>query len=141
MLIGIVCCGKNNEIGIGLQCCFAIPEDRQFFHKMIEGKTVVVGRITYATIPKKVLSKCKHVHILSASNPLPNEYITSDEPVMVIGGSKVYESLSDVTKEYYITHVNDSCKDADSFLNIDVNKYTQKNILQENDYYKIIHYS
>ena len=136
MLVGVVCAGLNNEIGYNNKCCFRIDEDRKFFRELIKNQIVVVGKVTYDTIPKSVLKHCKHVHVLSSINPIPDEYITCDYPVYVIGGAKVYKSLEDVTKEYYVTRVYDKCI-ADAFFMVDLSVYPHVDTIQSGDKYVI----
>lgn len=140
MLVGVVCEGINHEIGINNKCCFRIPEDRKFFRELIKDQIVVVGRKTYEYLPKSVLKDCKHVHVLSTKYPLPIEYITSNEPVYVIGGSKTYESLDVLTCIYYVTHVNNEYINADSFFNVNLQRFTDRKLIESGNNYQIVKY-
>lgn len=140
MLIGVVCIGKNNEIGINNKCCFRIAEDREFFKNLIKDQIVVVGRNTYEHLPKNVLKDCKHVHVLSKTYPLPIEYISSNDPVYVIGGSKTYESLESLTCVYYVTHINKECENADSFFTVNLQRFNNTKLIKTGDNYQIIKY-
>ena len=140
MLIGVVCVGLNNEIGYKNKCCFNISEDRKFFKELIKNQIIVVGRITYETLPKSVLKQCKHVHILTQDNPILPEYISSDYPVYVIGGAKTYKSLESVTSEYYVTRVYDKSV-ADSFFSVDLRVYKHADIIKNGNNFVITRFS
>ena len=142
VLTGIVCVAKDMGIGLNNKCLFRIPEDRKFFYEIITDKIIIVGRKTYDSLPKPLLTKPKYIHILSHNNPLPDEYIYTGEEIIVIGGEQVYESLAEYIKEWYITHV-DSIAKCDTYFEVNLSNFN-KNILHENTFnninYQIVHY-
>jgi dihydrofolate reductase len=142
VLTGIVCVADDMGIGLNNKCLFRIPEDRKFFYDIITNKTIVVGRKTYESLPKTLLTRPKYIHILSSQNPLPENYINTDEEIIVIGGGKVYESLSQYIKEWYITHVH-AIAECDSYFKVNLNNFN-KIILYENNHnnidYEIVKY-
>ena len=140
VLVGVVCVGPHNEIGINNHCCYRIPEDRAFFQALITNQTVIVGHKTYESIPKHILQLCKHVVVLTHTNCDIQEYINSTDNVYVIGGAQTYKSLEQYTQTYYITHV-DKPTQADRYFTVDMTPYVHKEVIMCHDDWKIIKYT
>jgi dihydrofolate reductase len=112
------CIGKNNNLP------WHVPEDFLWFKEFTTGKILVVGHNTYDTLPPL---KNRNLIIVSKNpldykhkyDPLINsaycfEYFQNileinkyhNRELIVIGGSKTYESFMPYITEFYVTHIN-----------------------------------
>lgn len=137
VLIGIVCVGPHNEMGINNRCCFNIPEDRKFFRSLIADHIVYVGRKTYEVMPKSVLQLCKQVNVLTRSNRenmqnddkicfcngIDENYIKTSDPIYIIGGNEIFKSFQSIIEAFYVTHVNRPVKAADTYFTVDLKHF------------------
>lgn len=120
----IVAVGNNNEIGHRGKLLWSIPEDMEFFQSVTIGNTVVMGRKTWESLPKKyrplpyreniVVSRDKNYKaegavVIQDLNEIPNHFnILSDKKCIIIGGAGIYrEALErDLISRMYITRVD-----------------------------------
>ncbi len=111
----IAAIGKNRELGKNGDLVFHIKEDMAFFKKTTMGHKVLMGHLTWDSLPKKlpgreniVVSRGKiegadeTVHDLAA---FVKKYQDSPEEIFVIGGAMVYNELIGVAKNLYLTEV------------------------------------
>ena len=131
-LIIIAAVGKNGELGKNGQLIWKIPHDLACFKKITMGKTMVMGKNTFNSLPK-LLPGRKHI-ILSKSGAFNKEiedslvfddkeelikYITTelkDEDVYIIGGASIYEEFIDLCNLMYITEIDDTDESADAYF-------------------------
>ena len=77
---------KNQVIGVSGQIPWSIPKDLAFFKHITEGGVVLMGRVTYESIPlsKRPLPGRESV-VLSAlmDSTLPGVYVCKSEDEMV----------------------------------------------------------
>ena len=123
----IAAVGKNNELGANNKLMWHLPNDLKFFKNMTDGKTIIMGRKTFASLPKMLPNR--HHVVLSSSNDLPEEvsvynsfeelinaYKDSDEELFVIGGASVYKLFLDISDKIYLTEIDKEYKEADVFF-------------------------
>ena len=145
MLSIIVAVAKNNAIGKDNKLLWHLPEDLKRFQKITEGKTVIMGRKTFESLPG-VLKNRKHVivtgdkkfqvtdnidvNICYNMDSVLHKYSSGDEEIFIIGGESVYRQAMPYCKKIYLTVV-EKVFEADTFFpDID---YSQWNILEEYD--------
>ena len=106
--------GKNNDLP------WHIPEDLKHFRDVTRGKTVLMGRKTWESIPEKFRPLPKRVNIVVTRNKeyqVPESVVLfnnieealasrSNEEVMVIGGGGIYAQTIKKADMLYITHVD-----------------------------------
>lgn len=127
-LIAAVC--ANNGIGKDNSLLFRIPEDQKFFHNMTVGKTVIMGRKTYQSLPdSKALPDRTNIVFSTRSDFKPSDclvcqnldvlhYMIASEQsdnIFVIGGAEIYNLLLPECSKAFITQINAS-PDCDSFF-------------------------
>ena len=127
-LIAAVC--ANNGIGKDNSLLFKIPDDQKFFHDITVGKTVIMGRKTYQSLPDgKALPDRKNIVLSTRPDFKPSDclvcqnldilhdIIASERPddVFVIGGAEIYKLLLHDCNRAFITQINAS-PDCDSFF-------------------------
>lgn len=128
-LILIAAISKNNCIGKNGNVPWHIPEDLEHFKHATIGKTVLMGRKTWESIPLKYrpLPNRKNIVITRQSPYLVPEgvetYATVDEAlaahanedIMVVGGGEIYAQTIDRADVLDITHVDQNV-DGDAFF-------------------------
>ncbi len=127
MLSLIVAVAENNAIGKDNDLIWHIPKDLEFFKEKTLGKTIIMGRKTFQSLPK-VLPKRKHivlttnpefthpeVEISRSFEDTVQAYAGIPEEVFVIGGADIYKKALPFCKYLYITWVKKSF-DADTFF-------------------------
>ena len=67
----IAAIGKNKELGVNNNLIWHLPQDLKFFKEITTGKTIVMGRKTFESLPR-MLPNRKHI-VISTSNDFPKE--------------------------------------------------------------------
>ena len=123
----IAACCKNFGIGVGNKIPWHIPEEFKYFKKMTShgiNPTVVMGRNTWESLPKKPLENRKNIII---SKTLKQENVSEHEntfvvdsisriqrmtekkdPIWILGGGKIYYQMihSKEVNEIYLTYID-----------------------------------
>ncbi|MCL1936394.1 MAG: dihydrofolate reductase [Defluviitaleaceae bacterium] len=133
MLSCIVCMGQNREIGKNNKMPWYIKEDLIYFKKTTIGKTIVMGRKTFESLPK-VLPNRKHIVITKNKNysishddvlvvhdiDFLRNYKREIDETFVIGGSEIYKQLMPIFDKIYITKIYKNFEADVFFPNIDM---------------------
>ena len=156
MISLIAAIGKNNELGKDNQLVFHIKEDMRFFRETTTGHPILMGRKTFESIGRPLPNRINYV-ITRHPEGLPDgvepvrdlrqfleSWQDSKEELFVIGGAMVYFESLPYAKHLYLTEVDATVSDADTFFpNFDKSLYTKTLIKKgsENDLvYSIIKY-
>jgi dihydrofolate reductase len=118
----IVAISADRVIGVKNQLPWRIKEDMEFFKQQTTGKTVVMGRNTWESIPERFRPLPNRKNIVVTSRPLEsfdnkpgasvdvvmnsNGFDINDPEVYCIGGAQLYKALLPHTKTMYVTHVH-----------------------------------
>lgn len=109
----IVACDPTGGIGYNNSLPWEkIENDLARFKKLTTGQTVVMGRKTYDSLPKKPLPN--RLNIVLTTQPLtidgvvtlssiPYDYFTNEDNVWIIGGAMVINSYWDRIKRIHLT--------------------------------------
>ncbi|HAS80706.1 MAG: dihydrofolate reductase [Candidatus Nomurabacteria bacterium GW2011_GWE1_32_28] len=131
MISIIAAIGKNNEIGKKNELLWNLPGDMKHFKETTAGHTVIMGQKTFESIGRPlpnrrniVLTLDKNfkttgveiVYSLKELDELLKKTSTSKEENFVIGGGQIYKLFIDKADKLYITHVDASFPDADTFF-------------------------
>lgn len=140
MIAAVVAVDSNYGIGSNNELLAHIPEDMKHFKEITTGGTVIVGRKTYDSLPKKPLPNRTNIIITSKANKpetLDDNTLTSnmeyikawlnDDKVIsenngiyVIGGGMIYKDLLPFCERVYITKVFHAYDNVDTYFpNID----------------------
>lgn len=119
--------GRNNDL------LWNIPEDLKRFKKLTMGKTVIMGKRTWESLPKKPLPGRRNIVITD----IPAEKIENadmaysieeaiykckkDEEAFIIGGGSIYRQFMSYADRLYITHVHHNAAADVYFPEIDMN--------------------
>jgi dihydrofolate reductase len=127
MISIIVAIAENYAIGKNNDLLWHIPEDLKRFKRLTTGHSVIMGKKTYESLPRKPLPNRRNVIItddpgdhfeqcvtvFSVEDVLKN--IDHDEENFVIGGASVYRQFLPLSDRMYITWVHKPF-DADVFF-------------------------
>ena len=132
MISLIAAVDKNNAIGKDNKLLFHIKEDLLFFKETTINHTIIMGRKTFEALPG-VLPLRKHiiltrdksykvndpqVKIKSSLKSILEDLKGKDEEVFIIGGGEIFEQVmeSGIVDKIYLTKINKSVEDADTFF-------------------------
>ena len=132
MISLIAAVDKNNAIGKDNKLLFHIKEDLLFFKETTINHTIIMGRKTFEALPG-VLPLRKHIILTrdknyKVNNPqvkikfslksLLEDLKDKDEEVLIIGGGEIFEQVmeSGIVDKIYLTKINKSVEDADTFF-------------------------
>jgi dihydrofolate reductase len=130
MITLVAAVANNNYIGKNGELPWKIPEDMKHFRDITMGKTVLMGRKTWESIPKKFRPLPGRKNIVITRNQsydkggdvliyhnietaLDNH--AKKEDIMVIGGGGIYEQTIDKADKLEITHVHQDV-DGDTYF-------------------------
>lgn len=124
MISMIACVGKNLELGKNNDLLWHLPNDLKFFKKTTLGKTVVMGRRTFESLPGKLPKRRNIVLMLPHEEKIPNvdifysiddvlkEIKKLNEEVFIIGGASIYKQFLPYADKLYLTEVPRSDEEA-----------------------------
>lgn len=117
---------RNRTIGIGNKLPWRLPAEMAFFKKMTIGKTVLMGRKTFESLPKPLVDRknvvltrqtdfhpegCEIVHSIKEAL----ELYTAEE-LVVIGGADIYEQFLPFANKIWLTKVEADIEGGDAFF-------------------------
>lgn len=154
MISLIASVGNNNEIGKDGDLIWHIPADMKFFKNTTIGHIVVMGYNTYKSLPAPlkdremiVLSRnnnCDDVKIIRDYREIIDKYEDNEIEVFIIGGASLYNLYIDYAKRMYLTHIDCTLDDADTYFPTFNKDDWNYEILNEDQYkdikYKIYKY-
>jgi dihydrofolate reductase len=128
MISMIVAADLNNGIGIKNKLLCSLPDDMKNFKALTTGNAVIMGRMTWQSLPDKfrplpnriniVLSKkmgyTEDCIVVSSIHDALKE-CNKHENVFVIGGGEIYEKMLPHTEKLYLTRIQ-HLFEADTFF-------------------------
>ena len=121
--------GKNNDL------LWNIPEDLKRFKRLTLGKTVIMGRKTWESLPRKPLPGRENIVITDVQGETIQNAVTAysiedalskcedDKDIFIIGGGSIYRQFMPLAGRLYITHVHKSVPADIYFPEIDKNTW------------------
>jgi dihydrofolate reductase len=104
--------GKNNEL------LWHISEDLKRFKRLTSGNTVIMGKKTWESLPRKPLPGRKNIVLTDNPKEAIENSVTAysiddalskcrqDEEIFIIGGGSVYRQFMPLADRLFITHVH-----------------------------------
>jgi len=128
----IAAVGKNLELGKNGGLIWQLPNDLRFFREQTKGSTVVMGRNTFNSLPKKLPNR-KHLVLTDVDDfnkPVEDVDIFYDfetllsevkrqaenADVFIIGGGSIYSQFVPYADELILTEVDAEDKQADVYF-------------------------
>ena len=157
MISLIAAIGKNNELGRNGELLFHIKEDMQFFRATTMNHPILMGRKTFDSIGRPLPKRTnfvitRHPELLpDGVEPVKDlrqfleSYTDTEEELFVIGGGTIYSEALKYAKNLYLTEIDASVEDADTFFpTFDKSNYSCKIIKKGKDHdltYSIMKYT
>ena len=104
--------GKDNEL------LWHISEDLKRFKKLTSGNTVIMGKKTWESLPRRPLPGRKNIVLTDDPNESIGNSVTAysindaldkcgpDEEIFIIGGGSIYRQFMTIADRLFITHVH-----------------------------------
>ena len=110
----------SEDLGIGMsnELLWYISEDLRRFKRLTLGKTVIMGKKTWESLPKRPLPGRKNIVLTDKPGECFDCAVTAtsvsdalskcsgDEEVFIIGGGSIYRQFMPLADRLYITHVH-----------------------------------
>lgn len=130
MIAAIVAVDSNFGIGFNGELLERIPDDLKRFKQLTDDSTVIMGRKTWDSLPKKPLPNRFNIIVTSQEhedNDIDIKHSTMDEvkafleldfgiPVFVIGGGMIYRELLPYCQEVYLTRIFKEHENVDAYF-------------------------
>ncbi|MDR2938832.1 MAG: dihydrofolate reductase [Clostridiales bacterium] len=147
---------ENNAIGKNNKLLWHLPSDLMRFKQLTNGKTIIMGRKTFESLPK-LLPGRNHIVITnnagfahpgvsiinSFDGIISKYYKNSGDEVFIIGGASVYKYMLPYSSKIYMTKVYQEF-DADTFLDLDLTGfklvYTSEAFIENNTPFQFFNY-
>lgn len=122
----VVAMTRNRVIGLGGQLPWDLPADRQLFRRLTLGNTVIMGRLTFASLPGALPDRHNLV-VSRCCRELPGATVCPDfaaalqaawqlgRPAFVIGGTRLYAAALPLAATLHISWI-DGYYPGDSFF-------------------------
>lgn len=126
----IVAIARNFAIGRNNELLYHMPNDMRHFKDTTTGHTVLMGRNTFRSFPRRPLPGRRNI-VLALPDEIPTdregaEWFTSldealsaatdDGEVFIIGGAYVYRQCLPLADRLYLTIIDDEPQDADAYF-------------------------
>ena len=123
----IAAIGKNGELGKDNALLWRLEGDLPFFKRVTMGKTVIMGRKTYASMGRALPGRRNIVithdpyfsapDVETSSSPMEAlDKCGGDEEVFIIGGGQIYSAFLPLAKKLYLTEAEAEEPDADTYF-------------------------
>jgi dihydrofolate reductase len=119
MISIIVAVSEDWGIGKGNELLWHLPEDLKRFKKLTFGNTVIMGKRTWESLPKRPLPGRKNIVLTDVPNEIIDQAFTAysiddalakcnrDEEIFIIGGGSIYRQFIPMADRLFITHVHE----------------------------------
>jgi dihydrofolate reductase len=128
----VVAMGENRAIGRGGSLPWRLHSDMRYFRKITMGKPIVMGRLTYMSLPRVLDGRLNIVLTRNAAFEAPGAVMaytlkealdvarrearrTGVDEIMVIGGANVFGAILPQAGRIYLTEVR-AAPDADTWF-------------------------
>lgn len=155
MIAAIVAVDNNYGIGFNGELLERIPDDLKRFKQLTDDSTVVMGRKTWDSLPKKPLPNRFNIIVTSEEvddNDIDIKHSSMEEvkafleldlgiPVFIIGGGMIYRELLPYCQEVYLTKILKDHENVDTYFpNLDeMEEWEQDDCSETYDYNGIIY--
>lgn len=131
----IVAIDQQNGIGKNNQLLCYLPNDLKHFKQITSGRTVIMGRKTYESLPNGALPNRRNIVISrNSSLDLPScEMALSlsdalllckkETEVYIIGGASIYKQAFPLAQTLYVTQIEDAFEADTFFPNIETSEW------------------
>lgn len=123
----IAAVARNRAIGYENKLLYWLPNDLKRFKSLTTGHTIIMGRRTFESLPKGALPNRRNIVISRSVKELPNcdcyssleealAHCAKNEDVYIIGGGSIYNQAIEFADRLYLTEIDDTPKNADTYF-------------------------
>ena len=123
----IAAVARNRAIGYENKLLYWLPNDLKRFKSLTTGHTIIMGRRTFESLPKGALTNRRNIVIIRSVKELTNcdcyssleealAHCAKDEDVYIIGGGSIYNQAIEFADKLYLTEIDDTPKNADTYF-------------------------
>ena len=123
----IAAVARNRASGYENKLLYWLPNDLKRFKSLTTGHTIIMGRRTFESLPKGALPNRRNIVISRSVKELPNcdcyssleealAHCAKDEDVYIIGGGSIYNQAIEFADKLYLTEIDDTPKNADTYF-------------------------
>lgn len=143
----IVAISQNGAIGKDGRLPWRLPEDLKWFKRATVGKSIIMGRRTWDSLPYKPLPY--RVNIVLTHKDLQDcicvqsiEDAIARAPTqpIIIGGAEVYEQAKHLVTTMFVTEVHREVPEPFTFLELDTEGW-ERTVLLEGEEFDIVRYT
>ena len=128
MISIIVAIAQNYAIGQKGDLLCHLPDDLKHFKAVTAGHTVIMGERTFYSLPKHPLPNRRNIVITDqigkqfegaeAAYSIDEAValVAQEQEAFIIGGGTIYRQFMPIADKLYITHIDHSWPDADTFF-------------------------
>ena len=134
--------GKNRELGKNNGLIWHFKEDMKFFKDTTMGHTVVMGLNTYRSLPGDLPGRhiivvsfdpVDNVEYVNSIEPIIEKYKDSEEEIFICGGASIYKQFLPYADKLYLTEIDASDSEADTFFPEFDKEEWNKTLLEHNN--------
>ena len=119
MISIIAAVARNRAIGLNNHLLYWLPNDLRRFKALTTGHTIIMGRLTFESLPKGALPNRRNIVLSRSDKQFPGaetfptleaalKACADDEEVFIIGGASIYEQALPLANRLLLTEVNDT---------------------------------
>lgn len=127
MINMIAAVARNRAIGFENKLIYWLPNDLKRFKQLTTGHTILMGRRTFESLPKGALPNRRNCVLTTSATEFPgcecftswDEFLATcrpDEEIFIIGGASLYSGLLEKADRLYLTEIDDTPAQADTFF-------------------------
>lgn len=147
----IAAVSANGAIGKDGILPWHIPDELAWFKKATQGKTVIMGRVTWESLPLKPLPQRTNIVISKrqsnfkgalCASTLDDAIALATGPAIIIGGASIYAQAIPLVQTMYLTEINGLFVDEPftAFPWFDVNNW-ERSVIGEHELFSTVKYS
>ena len=127
-IAAIVATDQRGAIGAGGNLLCHMPADMKHFREMTMGHSIVMGRKTFESFPKRPLPGRQNIVITRKRSYRPEgatvahsiksaiKFANMEGDVFIIGGEQIYRQAFDLVETLYLTIIHHTFDNADTFF-------------------------
>ena len=125
-MISMICSiGKNRELGKKNGLIWHFKDDMKFFKNTTMGHKAIMGLNTYKSLPGNLPGRhiivvsfdpVEDIDYVTSIEPIISEYQNSQEEVFICGGASIYKQFLPYASKLYLTEIDASDSEADTFF-------------------------
>ena len=127
MISIIAAVAKNRAIGFQNKLIYWLPNDLKRFKALTTGHTIIMGRNTFLSLPKGALPNRRNIVLSRSAKVFEGcdvyasleealQHCAQDEDIYIIGGASVYEQALPLADRLFLTEIDDTPAEADTFF-------------------------